>query len=81
MRLWATDRACEGSGRAGRCRDCRKRVVWMILDDGKPRPFDLGFTIREIVTHPTTRRRYLVLDRDDRHDCPVRRRRRRFANT
>lgn len=77
--MWVTDRVCEGSARAGRCRYCRKGVVWVVLEDGKRVPFDIGFTIREIVTHPETRRRYLVLDRADRHDCPKRSRRRLIA--
>lgn len=69
-----TVRAWAGSARAARCKYCRRSIVWVTTDDGKVVPFDLGFTVRETVTHPTTRARYVVLDRADRHDCAARRR-------
>jgi hypothetical protein len=71
--MWATVRAWAGSARAGRCKWCRRPVVWVRTDAGKAMPFDLGFTVREIVTDPRTRARFTVLDRDDRHDCAARR--------
>jgi hypothetical protein len=52
-------------------------VVWVITDQGKYLPFELGFTVREIVTAPRTRARFCVLHRDDRHDCVERRRARK----
>jgi hypothetical protein len=75
--MWATVRAWAGSVRAGRCRYCHKAVMWLTTDAGKDVPFDLGFTVRETVRHPKSRARFLVLDRDDRHDCPERRDRKR----
>lgn len=68
-----TIRAWVGSARAGRCRYCRRPLVWVITDRGKSVPFNLGFTVREIVTHPRTRARFTVLHRDDVHDCAERR--------
>lgn len=67
--MWATVRAWAGSARPGRCKYCRRAFVWVITDRGKYLPFDLGFTIREIVTVPETQERFIVLNRDDRHDC------------
>lgn len=71
--MWATVRACLGSARAGRCKFCHKPVVWIVTDAGKNLPMDLGFTVREIVRDPRTGIRFQVLDKDDRHDCPARR--------
>lgn len=77
--MWATVRAWAGSARAGRCTYCRKPIVWVVTERGKHVPFNLGFTVRETVTHPTTRVQFVILDRDDRHDCAARREQR--ANT
>lgn len=68
-----TVRAWLGSARPGRCKWCRRAIVWVMLDTGQPMPFDLGFSVREIVRHPKTQAQFLVLMRDDRHDCPERR--------
>lgn len=70
--MWATVRAWAGSARPGRCKYCRRAMVWVLTDEGKSVPFDMGFTIREIVTHPETQARYLVLSRDDKHECAER---------
>jgi hypothetical protein len=72
--MWTSVRAWAGSGRPGRCKWCRRAVVWVITDKGKHVPFDLGFTVRDTVTHPGTKAAFVVLDRDDRHDCVERRR-------
>jgi hypothetical protein len=73
---WATVRAWAGSARAARCRDCRRPIVWVIREDGAYRAFDMGFTVRETVTHPTSRAQFVVLDKSDQHDCKERRKRR-----
>lgn len=80
--MWNTVRAWEGSARAARCRHCRRRIVWVLTDENKSVPFDVGFTIREIVRHPETLATFLVLHRDDSHDCVEGRlaRRGHFAN-
>lgn len=67
---WVTFRAWSGSASPGRCKYCRKAIVWVISERGKPVPLDMGFTIREIVVSPKQQARFLVLDRADRHDCP-----------
>ena len=69
--MWAgtTVRVWEGSGQARRCSHCRKPIVWFITEAGKTMPFDEGLSVREIVTHPVTRARYVILHRDDRHQC------------
>lgn len=67
--MWATVRAVHGSARAGRCKFCHHRIVWVTLQTGKMLPFDLGFTVREVVTDPRTGMHVAVLDRSDRHDC------------
>lgn len=67
--MWATVRAVSGSARPGRCKYCRRAIVWVVTEHGRRLPFDLAFTIREVVTHPVTRVRYIILDRDDRHAC------------
>jgi hypothetical protein len=72
--MWITIRAWAGSARAGRCKACRKPIVWVLTEGGKHYPLDLGFTVREVVRHPETGARFLVLARADRHDCPARRR-------
>lgn len=67
--MWATVRAVHGSARAGRCKWCRKRIVWVTTQTGKNVPFDLGFMVQEVVTDPRTGMHVAVLDKDDRHDC------------
>jgi hypothetical protein len=47
--------------------------MWVITEQGTYVPFDLGFTVREVVTHPATGGRFLVLDKADRHACIERR--------
>ncbi len=64
-----TVRAWAGSARPGRCRWCRRAIVWVTVETGANMPFDLGFTVREVVTHPVTMARFIVLHRDDRHTC------------
>lgn len=70
---WVTVRAWAGSARAGKCKYCKRSFIWMITERGQYLPFDLGFTVRETVTHPTTGATFVVLDRADRHDCAERR--------
>lgn len=70
---WATVRAWAGSARAGRCKDCKRAIIWVVTEKGKYLPFDLGFTVRDTVTHPVTQYRFVVLDKADRHDCAERR--------
>lgn len=74
---WATVRVWQGSARAGRCKHCKRPFMWMMTEAGRMLPFDLGFTVRELVTDPRNGRRYAVLDRGDLHDCP---KRKQFAN-
>ena len=68
-RPWVTVRAWVGSARPGKCRYCRRPVVWVMTDEGARMAFDLGFTVREVVTDPRTGVKFTVLDRDDKHDC------------
>jgi hypothetical protein len=78
--MWATVRAWVGSAKAGRCKYCHRPIIWVITDRGRYLPFDLGFTVREIVTRPADGARFTVLDKDDRHACPERKKRQN-ANT
>jgi len=71
--MWATVRIWMGSARPGRCTYCKRPLVWVMTDKGKWMPFDVGFSVREVVTHPTTRAQFCILDRKDRHDCIERR--------
>jgi len=70
---WVTVRAWAGSARPGRCAYCKAPIVWVVTDKGKYLPFNLGFTVREIVVDPRSRAQFTVLDRADRHDCDERR--------
>jgi hypothetical protein len=51
----------------------------VIAESGRSLAFDLGFTVREVVTHPATGGRFLVLARDDRHACVAQREARRAS--
>ena len=62
-------RAWPGSARPGRCKYCKHAIIWIITDQGKYLPLDLGFTVREVVTQPETQVQFLILHRDDRHAC------------
>jgi hypothetical protein len=73
VRLSELIRAWAGLTRPGRCAWCHHKIVWVITEQGKYLPFDLGFTVREVVTHPQTGGQFLVLSRDDRHGCAERR--------
>lgn len=77
---WVTVRAWAGSARPGRCKHCKRALVWVVTDKGKYLPFDLGFTVREEVTNPKNGCQFLVLNRDDRHDCAERRAARKRAS-
>lgn len=45
----------------------------MITEQGRYLPFEVGFTVREVVTASATGGQFLVLARDDRHGCAARR--------
>lgn len=67
--MWATVRAIAGTARAGKCGYCRKPCIWVVTEAGRKLPFDLGFTVRELVTDPRNGVKLTVLDKADRHVC------------
>jgi hypothetical protein len=79
VKFWTTIRAWAGTARPGRCKWCRHAIIWVITEQGKYLPLDLGFTVREVVTHPATGGQFLVLNKADRHGCAQRRAARKRA--
>lgn len=67
LRVWAGIRG------HGRCRYCRKAIVWLTTDRGQQLPFFTGFVVRETQTHEPTGAQYHVVARVDLHDCEERR--------
>lgn len=69
----ATVRVWAGLQETGRCKYCRRGIVWLTTSEGKALPFNVGFTVRERQTHPDKRVHVDVVAREDIHDCPERR--------
>lgn len=73
VRVWA------GLRQAGRCKYCRKPIVWLTTDEAKSLPFTAGFTVHETVTHPERQTQFHVVARSDIHDCQQKRDAKRAA--